>query len=72
MKKSYQKEVMILWFGSEILKDSLLHKAFHQVPILDDTVTNRPLEVNQTAWGIYREDGYQSAQIITVFKLQYS
>lgn len=40
---SYQEEVVVLRLGPQVLEDDLLHEALHQVPVLHDPVTNRPL-----------------------------
>lgn len=37
---SYQEKMVILRLRAQILKDSLLPEALHQVPILDDTMTD--------------------------------
>lgn len=40
---SYQQEVMVFRLCPQIFEDDLLHEPLHQVPVLHDPVTDRPL-----------------------------
>lgn len=42
----HQQEVVVFRFCPQILEDDLLHEPFHQVPVLNDAVTDRPLDRN--------------------------
>lgn len=40
---THHQEIVILRLRSEILKDHLLHEPLHEVPVLDDPMSYRPL-----------------------------
>lgn len=42
----HQQEVVVFRFCPQILEDDLLHEPLHQVPVLNDAVTDRPLDRN--------------------------
>jgi len=35
---------MVLWFTSKVLKDDLLVESFHEIPVVYDAVSDRPLK----------------------------
>ena len=42
-----QQEVVVFRLGAQILENGLLPKSLHQVPIVDDAVTDGPLRVGE-------------------------
>lgn len=42
--RSHQQEVVVFRFCPQILEDDLLHESLHQVPVLHDAMTDRPLD----------------------------
>jgi len=37
---AHQKEIVIFWFGPQVLEDGLLPVSFHVVPIINHSVSN--------------------------------
>lgn len=48
MQNTYQQEVVVLWFGAQILENALGQELLHQIPVLDYAVSNRILNVTLT------------------------
>lgn len=47
-----QKEIMVLWLGTEVLEDRLFPVAFHVIPVVDLTMANRVVDTVSWCLGI--------------------
>lgn len=45
-QSTYQQEVVILWFWAKIFENGLFPKSLHQIPIINNTMSNWPLPKN--------------------------
>jgi len=53
VQATYHQEAVVLRLSSEIFKYDLLHELFHEVPILNNTVSDGPLMYTQRKGTLY-------------------
>jgi hypothetical protein len=41
---AYKQDVVVLWFGTEVLEDTLLPESLHVIPVLNHTMSNRVMQ----------------------------
>jgi hypothetical protein len=39
-RQAHKQDVMVLWFGTEVLEDTLLPESLHVIPILNHAMSN--------------------------------